>query len=52
MVTKKIKEVELNSFVDVQFVEIKKLDMWKLEQLLKLEVEKRENESQKTNQPV
>ena len=30
----------------------KKLDMWKLEQLLKLEVEKRENESKKTKQPV
>ena len=52
MVTKKTKEVELNSTVDVQFVEIKKLDMRKLDQLLKLEVEKRENESQKTNQPV
>ena len=27
VVTKQIKEVELNSFADVQFVEIKKLDM-------------------------
>ena len=27
VVTNKIKEVELNSFVDAQFVEIKKLDM-------------------------
>ena len=30
----------------------KKLDMSKLDLLLKLEVEKREKESQKTNQPV
>ena len=52
MVTKLIKEVELNSFADAQFVEIKKLDTLKLEQLLKVEVEKRKNESQKTKQPV
>ena len=54
MVTKLIKEGELNSFVDVQFMEIKKLDMWKLDQLLKLEVVKspKQNESQKTNKPV
>ena len=54
MVTKKIKEVELNSFVDAQFVEIKKLDMLKLDLLLKLEVVKSPNqkESQKTNKPV
>ena len=54
MVTNKIKEEELNSFVDVQFVETKKLDMLKLDLLLKLEVVKSPNqkESQKTNQPV
>ena len=53
MVTKKIKEVELNSFVDVQFVVIKKLDTLKLEQLLKLEVEKeKQKKSQKTSKPV
>ena len=49
-----IKEEELNSFVDVQFVETKKLDMLKLDLLLKLEVVKSPNqkESQKTNKPV
>ena len=54
MVIKLIKEVELNFFVDVQFVVIKKLDMLKLDLLLKLEVVKSPNqkENQKTNKPV